>query len=101
MGYDQGLTGFGWLKNFIHEPKAPEVIEYQYSTPNKGLVRYRGMLGRQRYLVTSLEGYHEVLQEKSYTFDKWDVSKRVLGPLMGSGVLLQDGDIHKVCYQEK
>ncbi|KAL6713745.1 hypothetical protein ACLMJK_008237 [Lecanora helva] len=85
-----------WLSNFLREPRAPEVVEYQKDTPNvKGLFRYRGVLGKQRLHVTTTDGFQEVLQEKSYIMHKWTVTKRVLGPLMGDGLLLQEDDPHK------
>ena len=92
---------WGWLNQPLNEPKAPEVQEYINATPNKGLLRYAGVFGQQRLLITNREGFGEVLQEKSYIFHKWDVTKRVLGPLMGDGLLLQEDDPHKVRRKSK
>ncbi|KAM0796362.1 cytochrome P450 [Usnea florida] len=84
------------LQKFFKEPRAPEVLEYTTNTPNEGLLRYTGMLGADRILVTSDVGLHEVLHEKSYLLDKWDVSKRIVGPLLGDGILVAEGDRHKI-----
>ena len=70
--------------------------KYILNTPNEGLLRYAGMLGADRILVTSDAGLHEVLHEKSYLLHKWDVAKRIVAPLLGDGILFAEGDIHKV-----
>lgn len=56
------------------------------------------MFGAPRILVTSSQGLHEVLYEKSYTFHKSSIAKRIVGPLLGGGILIAEGDLHKVPF---
>ena len=72
------------------------MLEYIRQTPNNGLIRYSGMFGFPRVLVTESQGQREVLYEKSYSFHKSEIAKRITGPLLGGGVLIAEGDLHKV-----
>lgn len=85
--------------SFFNEPRAPEVSKLLINARNKGLVRYSGILGGDRVLVTDPEGLHEVLQEKSYSMQKWETTKRILGPILGGGILTAEGELHKVIQQ--
>ena len=92
----QAQSSSAWLRKCLKEPKAPDVYRYMNQTPNNGLLRYSGMFGAERVVVTSLEGLREVLQEKSYKFHKSQIAKRIVGPLLGDGILIAEGDVHKV-----
>ena len=64
--------------------------------PNDGLIRYRALLNQERILPTTHEAYKEVLSTKSYDFIKPALTRNGLSRILGVGVLLAEGDEHKV-----
>lgn len=56
------------------------------------------MLGGQRILVTSPDAMREVLQEKSYKFQKTGMFRRLAEPVIGNGLFLSEGDVHRVGF---
>ncbi|KAI9871199.1 MAG: hypothetical protein M1823_008517, partial [Watsoniomyces obsoletus] len=64
--------------------------------PNNGLIRYKHLFNRDRVLVTSPKGLAEVLTTKSYDFVKPDFMRIGIGQILGVGVLLAEGDEHKM-----
>lgn len=63
--------------------------------PNDGLMRYLGLFNAERLLITSPKGLGEVLTTKNYDFQK-PSQVQAIGRLLGVGVLLAEGDEHKV-----
>lgn len=100
-GYLQAKGQAARWTGLFSEPRAPEVLKLSLNVKNKGLVRYSGLLGGERILVTDPEGLHEVLQEKGYSMEKWKTVKRILEPVLGSGILTADGELHKVNANEQ
>lgn len=64
--------------------------------PNNGLIYYRGLFNVERIFVTSPKALAEVLVQKNYDFIKPKLFTESLGPLLGIGVLLAEGEEHKV-----
>lgn len=50
------------------------------------------MLGKQRILVTSPELINEILNQKAYTLQKTTERKRRLGPIVGNGLVMAEGE---------
>jgi hypothetical protein len=65
--------------------------------PNDGIIRYSHFFNKDRILVTSPKALSEVLTTKSYEFIKPAQMREGLGQLLGVGVLLAEGDEHRVC----
>lgn len=63
--------------------------------PNDGIIRYLGLFNQERLLITSMKGLGEVLTTKSYDFRKPDQITRGIGRILGIGLLLAEGDVHK------
>lgn len=63
---------------------------------NDGLIRYTHLFNAERLLITSPKGLGEVLVQKSYEFVKPARVRNGLGRLLGIGVLLAEGEEHKV-----
>lgn len=69
--------------------------------PNDGVIYYRWLLNEPRVLVTSPKALGEVLVQRSYEFVKPSRVRVGLGRLLGVGVLLAEGDEHKVSFEPK
>ena len=64
--------------------------------PNDGVLYYRWLFNEPRVLVTSPKALGEVLVHRSYEFVKPQRVRVGLGRLLGVGVLLAEGNEHKV-----
>lgn len=64
--------------------------------PNDGLIYYRFLFNAERILVTSPKTLAEVLVHKNYDFIKPKQIVEGAGRILGVGVLLAEGDEHKV-----
>jgi cytochrome P450 len=64
--------------------------------PNNGLIRYRGMFNQERLLITGSKALAEVLVTKNYEFIKPSNIRFFIGRLLGVGVLLAEGEEHKM-----
>jgi len=64
--------------------------------PNDGIIYYRWLFNEPRILVANPKAMGEVLVTKSYDFIKPAMLREGLGRLLGLGVLLAEGDEHKV-----
>lgn len=69
--------------------------------PNEGLIYYRFILNAERIFVTSPKGLAEVLVHKNYDFIKPKQLVDELGYVLGIGILVAEGDEHKVTCHEK
>ncbi|MCJ1349234.1 hypothetical protein MMC31_007470, partial [Peltigera leucophlebia] len=65
-------------------------------TPNDGLIYYRFLFNAERILVTSPKTLAEVLVHKNYDFIKPELIVKGVGRILGVGVLLAEGDEHKM-----
>jgi cytochrome P450 len=64
--------------------------------PNDGVIRYLGPFNQERLLVTSPKALAEVLVTKNYEFVKPSLVRYALGRILGIGILLAEGDEHKM-----
>ena len=70
--------------------------EWINTIPNDGLIYYTTILNQGRLLITSPQALSEVLTTKSYDFIKPEQLRNGLGRVLGIGILLAEGDEHKV-----
>lgn len=54
-------------------------------------IRYLTFANTELLLVNNLQAHHEVLQTKCYEFEKPEFFRRVVGELVGVGLLLPRG----------
>lgn len=66
--------------------------------PNDGVLYYRWLFNESRVLVTSPKALAEVLVQRNYEFVKPARIRKGLGRLLGVGILLAEGDEHKVGF---
>ncbi|KAL8998338.1 MAG: hypothetical protein Q9169_002551 [Polycauliona sp. 2 TL-2023] len=93
-------TGNSWFmgqfKAIRTEPTGAPQRRWANEVPNKGLIRYRNVLNEERILITRTKALAEVLATKNYDFIKPAQIRNGLGRLLGIGILLAEGDEHKV-----
>ncbi|KAI8167143.1 hypothetical protein K4K49_008044 [Colletotrichum sp. SAR 10_70] len=65
-----------WLKRWLKEP----------------FIRFMGFGNSESLLVTSLDAFKEIYLPKSYTYIKPEFSKRLMAPVLGYGLIFQEGD---------
>ena len=64
--------------------------------PNNGIIRYHHVFNRERIMPVSPKALGEVLVHKNYEFVKPTELKIGLGRLLGDGILVAEGNVHKV-----
>lgn len=85
----------GHFKAIRKEPSGIPARRWLNTIPNDGLIRYLHLGNRERIVPTSPEALREVLVTKSYIFVKpWQVAF-TLRRMLGNGVLVAEGDVHR------
>lgn len=69
--------------------------------PNEGVIYYRWLFNEPRVMVTSPKALAEVLVQRNYDFVKPGRVREGIGRILGVGILLAEGDEHKVGGQEQ
>lgn len=64
--------------------------------PNEGLIRYLWFFNTERLLVCSPKALAEVLVTNAYAFQKPQSVRMSIGRILGFGILLTEGDEHKM-----
>lgn len=65
----------------------------------RGVMRYRGIGGGERLLVSSPETMREVLVTKQYeSFDRLTMARKRIAIQAGNGLIASAGDVHKVGF---
>lgn len=70
--------------------------EWAESFPDHGLLRIYLFGNIERLFVTSTKGLSDVFVHRAYDFVKTDQLKASLSRIAGMGILLAEGDEHKV-----
>ncbi|KAI1364418.1 cytochrome P450 [Xylaria arbuscula] len=86
----------GHFARILAEPSGIPMREWVGTVPNDGVMRYLGMANRERVLVTGPKALSEVLVTKNYIFEKPRALRFNIGRLLGVGILLAEGDEHKL-----
>lgn len=86
----------GQFPRILKEPSGAPMIEWMNEIPNDGLICYRTLFNTERILPTSPKALAEVLVTKNYEFIKPLELRAGLGRILGVGILLAEGEEHKV-----
>lgn len=86
---------FGHTRQIIKAPSSKLQCEWVHHVPNDGFIRY-SMFGTERLLLCNTRVLSEVLVTKAYDFVKPPGVRRGIGRTLGIGILLAEGDEHKV-----
>jgi cytochrome P450 len=80
---------------FVFECQDVDTMNRVNNIPNEGVIRFLGMLNTEHLLIVSAKALGEVLTTKSSDFIKPPHFAVGLGRVLGSGILLAEGDEHK------
>jgi hypothetical protein len=86
----------GHYKRIFNEPTGEPQRDWIDQVTNDGVLYYRWIFNESRVLITNPKALGEVLVQRSYEFVKPARVRIGLGRLLGVGVLLAEGDEHKV-----
>lgn len=87
----------GHFPRIFRDPSGEPQRDWIDNVPNDGVLYYRWLFNESRVLVTSPKALGEVLVQRNYEFVKPARIRKGLGRLLGVGILLAEGDEHKVC----
>lgn len=86
----------GNTSSLFLETPYPELREWIKTLPNEGLLRYYIVGNLERVILTSPKALSELLVTKVYDFAKPAMVQRSLRRIVGDGILLAEGDAHRV-----
>lgn len=75
------------------------MLKWVQTVPNDGLLRFRSFGNRDRLIPTSPEALKSVLADHSYDFQKPAPIRKFLTKILGEGLIISEGDVHK--FQRK
>ena len=67
--------------------------------PNEGLLRFRDLFNREGLIVTTPMMLKAVLNDNAYDYIKQPSTVDALRPVLGDGLVLVEGDVHR--FQRK
>lgn len=83
-------------KRLLVEPSPEQLRKWAREIPNDGFIRYRGRLNIEKLLVTDTQVVEELMVKKCYEFQKPPLISRVIRSLLGDGLVVVEGNVHKV-----
>lgn len=86
----------GHFGTIFREPTGRPQREWIDQVPNDGVIHYDSVFNEPRVFVTNPKGLAEVLVHKNYEFIKPERLRTGISRILGVGVLLAEGDEHKV-----
>jgi hypothetical protein len=86
----------GQFSLIFAQPPGVPMLDWINSIPNDGLIYYRGMFNADRLIPTNAKTLSEILTLKSYDFVKPSRVRAAIGRVLGFGLVLAEGEEHKV-----
>ncbi|KAF2169739.1 hypothetical protein M409DRAFT_52246 [Zasmidium cellare ATCC 36951] len=83
----------------FERPAGRSFLRWMKTIPNDGLIYFRGFFHQDRLLVTDLKILGELLVTRSYDFEKPKPLRDFLRYILGDGLIIVEGDVHK--FQRK
>ncbi|KAH6711565.1 putative P450 monooxygenase [Leptodontidium sp. MPI-SDFR-AT-0119] len=93
------IFGIGFPSVLLKRPNGELFLKLITEVPNDGLIRFPGLLNADLLLLTGPSSLGEVLVHKSYDFEKPKELRKFLRIILGDGLILVEGDVHK--FQRK
>ncbi|KAL1600452.1 hypothetical protein SLS60_006838 [Paraconiothyrium brasiliense] len=87
---------FGQALNFVQAKSPIELyVQWMKQYPSAPVIRYLTFGNTEVLVANSLEAFRELLQTKCYDFKKPDRWHRIVGEIIGKGVINMEGDDHR------
>ena len=87
----------GQFAKIFREATGDPQLQWVDTIENRGLIRYLEFLNAERIIPTKPTVLHEVLQSKSYIFEKPALIRNAIGQILGiRGILFSEGEVHKM-----
>ena len=96
--YENAHFLLGHFARIFKEPTGEPQRDWIDNVPNDGVLHYRWLFNESRVMVTTPKALSEVLVQRSYEFVKPERTRKFLARLLGVGVLVAEGDEHKVGF---
>lgn len=80
---------------FNGNPGAP-LRKWINEVPTNGLIRYLDIFNMERVAVVTPKALADVLVNNCYDFEKPEPLRRGISRILGMGLFLAEGDVHKV-----
>lgn len=81
------------------KPPGETLRRWVAEIPNDGLLRFRTVANRDRLICTTPETLKSVMSDNSYDFEKPSEVRRFLVMVLGNGLIISEGSLHK--FQRK
>ena len=91
---------WGHFRTVTTEPTGVPHQRWINEVPNDGLIHYRNYGNESRLMPTTPKTIAEVLVQKNYEFVKPAMVRASIGSILGVGVLLAEGEEHKVSKEQ-
>jgi cytochrome P450 len=82
-------------KRLFVEPNPDQLTEWAHNIPNKGFIKYHGVLNIQKVLVTDPNAFHDILTTNPYSYVKPPPIRKIIRSLVGDGLITAEGEAHK------
>ncbi|KAM0715206.1 hypothetical protein Q7P37_009671 [Cladosporium fusiforme] len=79
----------------FQQPPAKDFGRWMREVDNDGLIRFRGLFGCDRLLVTNAKAISEVLVTRAYDLQKPSALSELCRKFIGTGLITAEGDEHK------
>ncbi|OCL03967.1 cytochrome P450 [Glonium stellatum] len=81
----------------LYKANGPHELQLSWMRqwPDAPFIRYLSIANKEILLVNSLQAHREVLQTKCYEFEKPEFFRRIIGEIVGVGLLFAEGEEHK------
>ncbi|KAL2756221.1 hypothetical protein ACRALDRAFT_1034009 [Sodiomyces alcalophilus JCM 7366] len=86
----------GQYRTIVSQPSGHPHIDWVNNLRHDGLIRYQFLFNQERVLVASPKTLSEVLVTRNYDFVKPTAVRWSIGNILGVGILLAEGDEHKL-----
>ena len=81
---------------FFREQGGATVRRWVEEVPNDGLIRYLSIFNTEQIAVVSPAALADVLVHNCYDFEKPALLKKGISRILGLGLIMAEGDVHKV-----
>nr|WGZ60634.1 cytochrome P450 [Fusarium tricinctum] len=88
-------TLLGNSKAVFSDPVGKQISNWLETIPNKGLIYFRGTLGSEYLVPTSVEALADVLCNNTYDYTKTSGFRKFTDRFIGQGLLTAEGELHR------